>query len=105
VILGRVSCLTHWIVTLSSSTRIINAAVSPMCSTQQQCKTVEICTKQSVVIEFLTADSSIPVHLHLRSVCGDNAIDVSSVRYWVCCFKSLENDIGDRPTVADQPQQ
>ena len=38
-------------------------------------------------------------------MCGDNAIDVSSVRYWVCCFMSLENDIGDRPTVADQPHQ
>jgi len=29
-----VSCLTHWIATLSSSIRIINDAVSPMCSTQ-----------------------------------------------------------------------
>jgi len=37
----RVSCLTHWIVTLFISYRIISAPVSDPHSTQQQCKMVD----------------------------------------------------------------
>ena len=66
---------------------------------------VDICTKQSVVIEFLTADGSIPIHLRLRSLCVVIMPQTLGVRFWVCCFKSFENDICDRLTVADQPQE
>jgi hypothetical protein len=60
---------------------------------------VDICIGQRVVIEFLTAEGSSPIEIHrcLRSVYGEDAIDVSLVRCWVCCCTSSEKDIGDRP--------
>ena len=56
-------------------------------------------TRQRVVTEFITAEgfSPIEVHRRLRSVYGEDAIDVSSVRRWVRRFKGDEKDIGDRP--------
>jgi hypothetical protein len=52
-----------------------------------------------MVTEFLTVEGSSPIEIrrHLRSLCGEDAIDVSSVRHWVHYFKSGEKDIGDRP--------
>jgi transposase len=52
-----------------------------------------------VVIQFLTVVGSSPIkiHRHLKSVCGEDAIDVSSVRHWVRRFKRGGKDIGDRP--------
>jgi transposase len=60
---------------------------------------VDVRTRQRAVIEFLTAEGSSPIEIHrrLRSVYGEDAIDVSSVRHWVRRFKSGEKDIGDRP--------
>ena len=60
---------------------------------------VDIRTKQCVVIKFLTAEGSSPIEIHrrLRSVYGEDAIDVTSVRRWVRRFKSGEKDISDRP--------
>jgi hypothetical protein len=50
------------------------------------------------VIEFHTVEgcSMVGIFRCLRSVCGEDALDVSSVRHWVHCFKSSEKDIVDR---------
>jgi transposase len=60
---------------------------------------VDVRSRQRVVIEFLTAEGSSPIKIHrrLRSVFGEDTIDVSSVRSWVRHFKSGEYDNGDRP--------
>jgi hypothetical protein len=60
---------------------------------------VRICTRQRMAIEFLGTESSrlIDIHRRLKSVYGEDAIDISSVRRWVCLFKSSEECIGDRP--------
>jgi hypothetical protein len=52
-----------------------------------------------MVTEFLTLEVSslIKIHRHLESMYGEDAIDVSSVRCWVCHSKSGEKDTGDRP--------
>jgi hypothetical protein len=96
VALGRATCLTPWIATLSSSTGIIGAAVSHVCSTQPQCRMVDVVdvyTRQRVVNEFLTEEGSSPIeiHKHLRSMYVEYATD------WACHFKSGGNDTGDRP--------
>lgn len=41
---------------------------------------VDVRTRQRMVIEFFTAEGSSPVEIHvlLRSVCGDDTIDVNS---------------------------
>ena len=59
---------------------------------------VGIRTGQRIAIEFLGMESSglTDIHRRLRSVCGDYAIDISSVRRWVRRFKSSEKVIGDR---------
>jgi hypothetical protein len=51
------------------------------------------------VTEFLTAEDTSPteIHRHLRSVYGDDAIDVGSVRCWVHHFNSSRWNVGDRP--------
>ena len=43
---------------------------------------VDVGTRQRLVAEFLTTDGSntIKIHRRLRSVCSENAIDVSSER-------------------------
>jgi hypothetical protein len=43
---------------------------------------VDAHTSQRVAIEFLTAEGSsgIEIHRRLRSVCGEGAVDVRSVR-------------------------
>jgi hypothetical protein len=68
---------------------------------------VDVCTRQRVVIEFLTAEASSPIEIHrlLRSMYGEDAMDVSSDRCWVHCFESRGKDIGDRLCSGNQPQQ
>jgi hypothetical protein len=63
---------------------------------------VDVCTKQRVVIEFLTAEGSSPIGNHrlLRSMYGEDAIDVSSVRWWVRWFESREKTLVTGPAVA-----
>jgi hypothetical protein len=60
---------------------------------------VDVCTRQRVAIEFFNAEGSsvIEIHRNLRSVHGEDAIDISPVRHWVHCFKSSENDSSDKP--------
>jgi hypothetical protein len=60
---------------------------------------VDICSRQRVVIELLTAGGCSPIEIHryLRSMCGAETIDVSSFRCWFCHPKSIEKDIGGRP--------
>ena len=55
------------------------------------------------MIEFLIVDGTSPVEIHrcLRSICGENAVDVSSVRCWVGYCMNREKD----PAAADQLQQ
>jgi hypothetical protein len=81
---------------LSSSTRIISTPVTHVCSRQCKMEDVDICPRQRVVIEFLavTGSSLIEIHRCLGSV---YAIDVSSVRCWVCHFRNGERDIRDKP--------
>jgi hypothetical protein len=62
---------------------------------------VDFRTGQRAAIEFPTAEGSSPIEIHrrLRSVYGDDGIDVSSFRRWVRRFKSGEKDTGERPRV------
>jgi len=41
--------------------------------------------KQRAVIEFLTGEKVPPIEIHRRmqAVCGDQCVDVSTVRRWV----------------------
>jgi len=41
---------------------------------------VDICMRLRVLTEFLIVDGTNPVEIHrcLRSICGENAVDVSS---------------------------
>jgi len=59
---------------------------------------VNVCTRQRVVTEILIAQGSNWTHIqrHLRSVYGEDAIDVNSVRCWTNHFKSSEKDIDIR---------
>lgn len=75
VVLDRVSGLTHQIVTLSISARLIGAAVSFPCSTQWHCKmavVVDVRTRQRMVTEFSTEESSSPTEIYrcVRSMYG-----------------------------------
>jgi hypothetical protein len=56
-------------------------------------------TRQRVAVEFHTAEGSslIEIHSHLRSMFGEDAIDIACIRCWVHCFKISEKDIVDRP--------
>jgi hypothetical protein len=56
---------------------------------------LDVLIRQRVVTEFLTAEGPrLPeIHQCLRSMYGDDAVDVSSVRCWVHCFKSSVKDI------------
>jgi hypothetical protein len=59
--------------------------------------TVDVHARWRVVIEFHTAESSSPteIHIGLRSMFGEDAICVSSVRR-VCHFKGGENNFVNR---------
>jgi hypothetical protein len=58
---------------------------------------VDIRARQRVVIDFLNAKCRSPIEIHRRqrNTYGEDAIDVSSVRRWVCRFKSDQKDVGD----------
>jgi len=45
----------------------------------------EVRFKQRAVVEFLTAGKVPPIEIHRRmeAVCGDQCVDVSTVRRWV----------------------
>ena len=47
----------------------------------------------------------IEIHRCLRSVCGEDAIDVSSVRCWIHHFRVVERKLVTGPAAVDQPQQ
>jgi hypothetical protein len=73
--LDRLPGLMHQIVTLSISARLIGAPVSLACSTQWLCKmvvVVEVHTRQRMMTEFFTEESSSPteIHRHVRSMYG-----------------------------------
>jgi hypothetical protein len=54
---------------------------------------------QRVVTVFQTAEASSPIEIHrrLRSVYGEDAIDVTSVRHGAHRYKSGGKDISDKP--------
>jgi hypothetical protein len=53
-------------------------------------------------LNFLLRCSQTEIHRLFRSVYGEGAIDVSTVRHWVRGFKSGVKDTGDRPN-SDRP--
>ena len=54
---------------------------------------IEVCMKQSCVIEFLHREKSAPMDiLHLLNVCEGQTADVSTVRQWVMCFCSGDSE-------------
>ena len=65
---------------------------------------VDVHTRQRVVIEFLTAEGSRPIVIHrlLRSMYGEDIIDVSSVIHWIHCSNSSEKTLVIGPTVFQQ---
>ena len=83
MVLGIDSCFTHWIETLSSSTSIIDAAVSQSHVFNEvtvQLAVVDVHTGQRVVTEFLTVEGSslIEIYRCLKSMYGEDAMDVRS---------------------------
>ena len=60
---------------------------------------MEVCMKQRCVTEFLNAEKIAPNDIHrcLLNVCGDQTVDVSTVRRWVVCFSSGDSDVKDKP--------
>jgi hypothetical protein len=80
----------------SSRSRVFNTVAVQMADD------VGILTRQSMAIEFLYTESSslIDIHRRLRSVYGEDAIVINSVRCWVRRFKSSEEGIGNRPLSA-----
>jgi len=51
---------------------------------------MEVSLKKKHVIEFLHAEKMAPtdIHQHLLNICGEQPVDVSTVRQWVVCFSS-----------------
>ena len=56
-------------------------------------------TRHRVVTEFFTAEGYSPTETHIlfRSVYGESATDVSTVRHWARPFESGEKHTGDLP--------
>ena len=48
--------------------------------------------RQRSVIEFLTAEGEMPIHINgrLKNVYGDAKVDISTVRRWLCRCKEAE---------------
>jgi hypothetical protein len=65
---------------------------------------VDANTKQRMVTELLTVEGSSPIeiHRHMRSVYGEDAIDIGKVRSWLQRFNSGQKDVGDYPAAVDQ---
>jgi hypothetical protein len=51
---------------------------------------MDVLARPRVVTEFLTSEGSIPIQINglPRSVFDQDALNVSSVTFWVCRFKS-----------------
>lgn len=93
---------------MSSTTRTIGVPVAHVCSTQTQCKmvdVVDIYTRHRVVTEFLTADGSSLTEIQrcLRSTCGDDAIDVSSDTEPIV-LRAVKMTLVTGPAAANEPQ-
>lgn len=60
---------------------------------------MDVHSRQRVVTQLLTAEGSSPLEIHtrLRSVCCEDAIDVSSVTRRVLRFKSGQEGSGNKP--------
>jgi len=60
---------------------------------------MEVRMKQRCVIELLHAEKIAPIDIHRRllNVCGDQTVDVSTVRQWVARFSSGDSDVKDKP--------
>jgi len=60
---------------------------------------MEVCMRQRCGIEFLHAEkmASTDIHQCLLNVCGDQPVDVSTVRQWVVDFSSGDSDVKDKP--------
>jgi hypothetical protein len=60
---------------------------------------MEMCVNQRRVIEFLHAEkiAASDIHWCLLNICGDQTVDVSSVKQWVACFRSGDSDMKDKP--------
>lgn len=59
----------------------------------------DVHTRHTVVTEFMTVEGYSPKETHrcLRSMCGEDAKDISSVRCWVHHFNSGGKNNGNRP--------
>lgn len=59
----------------------------------------EVHMKQRSGIEFLHEEKVAPtdIHQHLLSVYRDQTVHVSTVKWWVVCFRSGKNDVKDKP--------
>ena len=62
---------------------------------------VEVRMKQKCVTEFLHVERMAPtgIHWHSLNIDGDQAVDVSTVRWWVVRFSSGGNKSGSTPLV------
>ena len=58
---------------------------------------MEVYMKQRCVTEFFHAEKIAPPEIHQRllNVCEDQTVDVRTVRLWVVCFSSDDNDMKD----------
>ena len=57
---------------------------------------MDVCVKERCVSEFLRVEKIAPTdfHLHLLNIYGHQAVDVSTVKQWVVCFRSGDGDSG-----------
>ena len=90
IALDGVSRRTHRIATLSSSIRssVLQPVTCSQHSSSAMADVVDVNTRQRMVTELLTAEGSGPIEVHrrLRSVCGEDAVEISSVKRWLRRF-------------------
>jgi len=62
------------------------------------CGMVVMCCKQQAVIEFFLEEkaSVTNIHIHLKNVCGVNAVDIGTVIHWASQNASSENNHMER---------
>jgi len=60
---------------------------------------MEACLKQRCGVEFLHAEKIAPTDVHecLLNISGDETVDLSTVRWWVVCFSSVNSNVKDKP--------
>lgn len=68
---------------------------------------MDLNTRHRMLTELLIAEGSRPVQIYrrLRSVYGEDAVEISSVRLWLRRFNSGENNVGKSPSAVDEPRQ